>query len=361
MKKRPRCFVAMPMSDVSGVATKAEWEGVYRSLFVSAIRAAGFEATRSTPTRGNLVAGIIDDLWSADAVLADLTGKKPNVFYELGVRHALRGKTIIVARDQEDIPFDIRSYACHTYDPKTARGRAAFWKTVRKLLTDVLENPDRPDNPVEDFLQDSKRIHGTFRFSNLTLPQRKACISQMHRCEATIAEISRGRVCIPTGTAEYFHYFLELIEMGDKCESVRVFLSKMQDNSLRYNEATAKPLFTPFKRAVTKRNMRIEYTCLFESRKHFKQIAGWKMLERHCWFAYSVRKAFLDEIQRQPIPFDKTIVLLENRRWAITHTWDCNGIIENPILFTEEHEFDLLRKVYEALRSHSYAYRSRLW
>jgi len=56
------------------------------------------------------------------------------------------------------------------------------------------------------------------------------------------------------------------------------------------------------------------------------------MLDRHCEFAYSVRKLFWEEIKSQPLQIDKTFVLLENRKWALTHTWDDNGIVENPTL-----------------------------
>jgi hypothetical protein len=155
MKMRPKCFVAMPMSDFAGLK-KGQWKWIYRRLFVPAIRSAGFDAIQSTPTRGSLVAGIIDDLWSADAVLADLTGQNANVFYELGVRHALRGKTISIAQSGKHIPFDLHDTARYIYNPNSKRGRAALIKQIRKLLKDILQNPDRRDNPVETFLHDSK-------------------------------------------------------------------------------------------------------------------------------------------------------------------------------------------------------------
>ena len=328
-------------------------------MFAPAIRSAGFDPIRSQPTIGNLLKGIINDLWAADAVLADLTGQKANVFYELGVRHALRGKTVIVARDAKDIPFDLQSYAWHTYNPKTQRGRAAFRTAIQKLLRHILQHRDEPDNPVGDFLNDFKRIHGPIQLSHLTMPQRNACKQQMDRCEQTIAEISNGHVPISGGTAEYFSYFIELINMSDSCERVRVFLSKMDDNSLRYDKATVRPLFAPFKRAVRQMKMRIEYTCLFESRDHYDQVKGWKMLDRHCQFSESVRKVFMDELRFQPMRTEKTIVLLETRKWAITHTWNEQGIIENPVLLTATRDFDFLRRQYMSIRSHSYPYTSR--
>src|SRR5580704_7817959 len=125
MRKSPKCFVAMPMSDVDGVATKSQWNRIYNRLFSPAIRASGFHVVRSEAIRGNLIAGIIEDLWSAEAAIVDLTGKKENVFYELGVRHALRGNSIIIAQDAKYIPSDLSGYARLLYDPNTKKGRVA--------------------------------------------------------------------------------------------------------------------------------------------------------------------------------------------------------------------------------------------
>jgi hypothetical protein len=357
VKKRPKCFVAMPMSDVPGVATKDQWDSMYRKVFVPPIRAAGFDAIRSEPTRGSLIKGIIDELWSADAMLADLTGQKANVFYELGVRHALRGNTIVIAQDARDIPFDLRDCARFIYDPKTIKGKQSISKEIEKLLKDILHNPDRADNPVEAFLLDSQRLHGKLCLSSLNLPQRNACREQLARCEQTIAEIRRGRVPIPSSTAEYFNYFLDLIYAGKGCEDVRVFLSKMDDGSLRYNESLTDLLFRPFKRAVRAKKMRIEYTCLFGSRKKYDELNGRIMLNRHCQFSHSVRFVFLDEMQHQPIQTDRTIVLLRQRKWAITHSWDSDGIVNKPVLLTHEHDYEALRQQYDAIRRHSYSYK----
>jgi len=152
---------------------------------------------------------------------------------------------------------------------------------------------------------------------------------------------------------------MTLINTGIECERVRVFLSKMDDNSLRYDEVAAKPLYAPFKRAVRKGKMRIEYTCLFDSPQHYRDRKGWTMLDRHSEFAYSVRKVFLNDLRSQPLQTEKTIVLLENRRWAITHGWSEDGIMEHPMLLVRRDAFESLRRQYMCIRSHSYAYRGR--
>ncbi len=55
---------------------------------------------------------IIDEVWEkicqAQIIIADATGKNANVFYEMGLAHALGKDVIILAQSMDDIPFDLR-------------------------------------------------------------------------------------------------------------------------------------------------------------------------------------------------------------------------------------------------------------
>ncbi|TOG72748.1 hypothetical protein CGI95_24895, partial [Vibrio parahaemolyticus] len=55
---------------------------------------------------------IMDDIWNsikdATLVVAELTGKNPNVYYELGLAHALKKPAILIASNIDDVPFDLR-------------------------------------------------------------------------------------------------------------------------------------------------------------------------------------------------------------------------------------------------------------
>ena len=145
------CFVIMPFSS-SATCTEAEWTQIFEEVIKPAIEAASYDCRRSTATRGNLIKGIIQDLDASWVVLADLTDRNPNVFYELGVRHALKDRTILIAQNRDDIPFDLQSYANHVYDWRTGEGKAQFAEQIKALLEDVDRDPDRSDNPVSDFL-----------------------------------------------------------------------------------------------------------------------------------------------------------------------------------------------------------------
>lgn len=56
---------------------------------------------------------VMDDvlslLWRSKIVVADLTGKNANVFYETGLAHALPRPTVLLTQDPDDVPFDLRA------------------------------------------------------------------------------------------------------------------------------------------------------------------------------------------------------------------------------------------------------------
>ena len=58
---------------------------------------------------------VIEGITTADLIWADLTGGNANVFYELGIAHGLRKRTVLVAQRRDDIPFDLRGYKNHVY------------------------------------------------------------------------------------------------------------------------------------------------------------------------------------------------------------------------------------------------------
>lgn len=70
----------------------------------------GYSVIRADLLTGDIILDdIIKMIIEADIVVADLTGFNPNVMYELGIRQAIKGKTICIIKDEnlECLPFDI--------------------------------------------------------------------------------------------------------------------------------------------------------------------------------------------------------------------------------------------------------------
>ena len=92
---------------------------------------------------------IVDQIWlgihSAKVLVAELTGRNPNVFYELGLAHALQKPVVLVSSNEGDVPFDvqhIRVIYYDVYDP--------FWgeKLIAKIAENILSALDHPGDAV---------------------------------------------------------------------------------------------------------------------------------------------------------------------------------------------------------------------
>jgi hypothetical protein len=117
---RPLCFVLMPFGKKRGVTgTLINFDSIYKDLIVPSIQEAGLEALRADE---ELAGGIIhkpmfERLILCEYAVADLTTANANVFYELGVRHAVRPKStvLIYAENGGRLPFDLSSMRAMPY------------------------------------------------------------------------------------------------------------------------------------------------------------------------------------------------------------------------------------------------------
>jgi hypothetical protein len=105
------CFVAMPYS--------VPWFAAVSDVIEAAAKAKGFacEITKDLGSPGDIPDQVWQGIRSADVVVADITGNNPNVFYEVGLAHALGKEVIVLTQDEKDLPFDIR---CHRKMPYKA-------------------------------------------------------------------------------------------------------------------------------------------------------------------------------------------------------------------------------------------------
>jgi hypothetical protein len=82
---------------------------------------------------------IIDDVWeliaNSKTIVADCTGRNPNVFYELGIAHTLGKRVVIITQSEDDIPFDIEHIRHIKYE-YTPRGMKEFETSLKKFIVD---------------------------------------------------------------------------------------------------------------------------------------------------------------------------------------------------------------------------------
>lgn len=117
------CFVLMPF--------KEELKPIYDDHIVKICKELSISVTRADQifAPGHVMDQVREQVTSARYVIADLTDNNPNVFYELGICHAI-GKQVVLMSQNTDIPFDIRHlrYLRYQYTP---RGMSDFEDALR--------------------------------------------------------------------------------------------------------------------------------------------------------------------------------------------------------------------------------------
>ena len=96
----------------------AGFNDVYATL-EQAVAESGMQCYRADRVWFNnqIMDDVINLIWRARVVIADLTSKNPNVFYETGIAHTLGRDVIQIAQSMNDVPFDIHTIRSVSYHP----------------------------------------------------------------------------------------------------------------------------------------------------------------------------------------------------------------------------------------------------
>src|SRR4051812_4373642 len=138
-----RAFVITPFGEKKAPGgTAIDFDSIYRDLFAPAIAAAGLAPHRADADRrgGSIHLDMFQDLLLAEFVVADLTLDNPNVWYEIGVRHALRaGGAILTYALRDRLPFDIAGQRMQRYTLTDGKLDPNLIEAERTELTHAIE------------------------------------------------------------------------------------------------------------------------------------------------------------------------------------------------------------------------------
>jgi hypothetical protein len=138
-------FVVMPFSPE------------YRDLYELGIKAAceKIGANCSRVDEQIFLESILDRIYrkiqEADFVIADLSDQgNPNVYYETGYAHGIGKRVILLTKDAQKIPFDLRHYP-HLVYQSISDAKQKLERTLSKLIENPNEfvRPGRPDDEVK--------------------------------------------------------------------------------------------------------------------------------------------------------------------------------------------------------------------
>lgn len=129
------CFVMMPFG--------GWFDRYYQEVYVPAIKEAGLEPVRADElfSTGSVVEQIWEQITKAKVLLADLTDKNPNVFYELGLAHAAIKPVVFTAARIDDIPFDLRHLRVIVYETREPEWAPKLRKFITEYLRNTIKEP----------------------------------------------------------------------------------------------------------------------------------------------------------------------------------------------------------------------------
>lgn len=134
-------FVAMPFGKKFGHdGVEVDFDRVYAELIRPALENAGCRVFRADEEQqaGDIRTDMFQELLVSDLVVADLTLDNPNVWYELGVRHALRARGVVLIQGPRPYqPFDIYTDRKLRYTLKDGAPDPATLEQESVRLTDM--------------------------------------------------------------------------------------------------------------------------------------------------------------------------------------------------------------------------------
>lgn len=146
-------FIVRPFGEKKGI----DFDRVESELIMPALRALGFSGgtTALFLEQGNIRTDMFYELLIADLVIADISIHNANVFYELGIRQALRKRHTFLLRSStpDEVPFDLKTDRYLHYD---ASAPAASLQTLTEALREtwIAKKTDSPVFQLLPHLQD---------------------------------------------------------------------------------------------------------------------------------------------------------------------------------------------------------------
>jgi hypothetical protein len=128
------CFIVMPFGS-------DELNDVYEYFVKPSIEnSCSLRCERGDDVFGSnvIMEDIRQSIERARLVIADLTGRNPNVFYEVGIAHTLNKDVLLLSQSMNDVPFDLRHRRVLVYD-YTPKGCKKLEKSIIESVNAILK------------------------------------------------------------------------------------------------------------------------------------------------------------------------------------------------------------------------------
>lgn len=185
MNKSKTCFVIMPFSP------ELHYFYLYMKKYIEEVHNICCERADGQVLTMPILDKINDSIQNADVIIADCSGRNPNVFYELGIAHAQGKKVILITKDPiNEAPSDIRHFEFIKYELEKD---TEFFKKLDNALRNVF---------IKDYEELHKRATNIFNeFKNTTNLDVKMVSKDLFLSNISAAEKTRDLSFLEDGWA----------------------------------------------------------------------------------------------------------------------------------------------------------------
>lgn len=133
-KPRPFVFVLMPFD--------SNFDDIYKFGIKGAAQEVGAYAERVDEQifMEGILERVFNQINKADVVVADMTGRNPNVFYEVGYAHALGKIVLLLTQSADDIPFDLQHHQHTVYEGSIETLRSVLAQRLKWAINEARSN-----------------------------------------------------------------------------------------------------------------------------------------------------------------------------------------------------------------------------
>lgn len=143
------CFFIAPIG-VEGSDIRLRSDQVLKHIVGPAAKDCGYETMRADHISepGIITSQVIQHIVEDPLVIADLTGRNPNVFYELAIRHAIKKPVVQIIHGSEPIPFDVAASRTIHFDHHDLDSAAKAREEIGRQIRAAEQNPRDVDTPI---------------------------------------------------------------------------------------------------------------------------------------------------------------------------------------------------------------------
>ena len=146
------CFIISRIGG-DGTQEREKADEKLNHFFTPVLKELGYSAVRADQeeTPGSISRSIVERIINSEMIIADISDKNPNVFYEIAIRNAVKKPIIIIRSPEQKPPFDIQDKRAIAVD----MSKPNIWRpAMNKLKKQIESAEENPSSASESILSD---------------------------------------------------------------------------------------------------------------------------------------------------------------------------------------------------------------